>query len=445
VARLAPILLALAVLIAGCATVPNETLEASSSANEEDAGAGRESSNDTASVALSAAPKAERSDDAPEDAEPPIAAMISNMTLSEKIGQLLMLSVPPGLGEGEGAAFEEFAGILEELGPGGVILFAYSIQRPDQIRSLIERMQNRSSIGLFVATDEEGGVVSRLSAGEEMNATDVPSAARVGRTRDPFFAYETGRIIGRELDALGFNMNFAPVADVYTNPKNTVVQSRAYGSDPDLVGEMVAAAVRGLQEVGISAVVKHFPGHGDTTGDSHFGEAVLEQSRDRLDAVELPPFARAIESGADAVMTGHIAVPFVTGSDVPATLSPELVEGLLRGDLGFGGVVISDSLAMAAVSNRFLPGEAAVRAIEAGVDILLMPADPTEAYEALTRAVGEGRLREARIDRSVARILELKNRRGILGSEREPRAAPESVLSHPSHRAIVEQIYELTR
>lgn len=347
---------------------------------------------------------------APDAVEIAIDRLLAVLTLEEKAAQLCM----PALAR-RGPA------LVEELAPGGVILFGSDLRDAEQLRALIEDLQARSDIPLLVAIDHEGGVVDRFARVPAIGATPMPAAAAVGRTGDSDLAYEIGRTMARELRSLGVTVNLAPVADLRTNPENTVIGSRSYGENPELVARMVAATVRGLQDGGVSATLKHFPGHGDSAGDSHRGPVILQHDLERLRGVELAPFVAGIQAGSDLVLTAHIAFPAITGSSTePATFSRIIMGDLLRTELGFDGVVITDALVMQAVTDLASPEEAALLAIEAGADLLLQPLAPLEVRDSIVAAVSEGRLTTVRLDSSVRRILRLKFRRGLL----EPRELP---------------------
>jgi beta-N-acetylhexosaminidase len=340
--------------------------------------------------------------------------------------------------------------LIRDVRPGGVILFAYNIKSPDQVRDLISSLHESAAVPLFIATDQEGGLVRRVVPSPLMPATEVPAAELVGSAGDLALTEALSRVIGTELRALGITMNFAPVADIATNQHNTVIAGRAFGSDPVFVSEMVAASVRGLQAANVSAVLKHFPGHGDTTADSHTASPVVPHDLKRLSEVELVPFRSGLRAGADAVMIGHLRVAEIGRTDLPATIDPAVVNGLLRGRMGFQGLVVTDALTMAAVAEHYSEPELVVRAVAAGADVLLAPADPRGAVQALTAAVRSGRIAESRIDASVTRILEVKRRRGILaiapdgtpavGSELIPDTAVHEVMGTAAHQRIVDQI-----
>lgn len=273
---------------------------------------------------------------------------------------------------------------------------------------------SKARIGLpvFLATDEEGGSVSRLYGG---GITDIPYIGDMystGATGDPQEAYQVGNTIGTYMRDLNFNVDFAPVADIYSNPSNTVIGNRAFGSDAELVSQMVPMEVEGLQSSGVLATLKHFPGHGDTAEDSHSGYASSYKSMEELEACEFQPFRAGIAANVSFIMMGHISLPNILNSQLPASLSYDMVTGVLRRELQFNGVIITDALNMGAISANYSSGEAAVMAIEAGVDMLLMPADFHSAYEAVLGAVREGRISEERINESVLRIIRMKKKIG---------------------------------
>jgi len=236
-------------------------------------------------------------------------------------------------------------------------------------------------------------------------------------------------------------MNFAPVADVNTNPNNPVIGSRSFGSDPEVVGDMVAKMVEGLQSNNICSVIKHFPGHGDTSDDTHTGAVVINHNRERLETVEFIPFKKGIQSGADGVMTAHIQLPEITGNSVPATLSYDVLTGILRNDMNFNKLILTDALEMGAISKYWSPGEAAVNAFNAGADILLMPASLNDAYTGLLEAVRDGRISQERLDQSVRRIVMVKAERNILEPE-EKDIDPDNVLGCEEHLGLAREIEE---
>ena len=266
----------------------------------------------------------------------------------------------------------------------------------------------RSGFPIFLSVDEEGGQVARVGSNPSFGVPEIGNMSEVGAGGDTQEAYETGSTIGAYLKDLGFNMDAAPDADVLTNPANEVVKYRSFGSDPELVSRMAAAELKGLNDQGIIGMYKHFPGHGGTTADSHEGYVYVEETLEELKSGALVPFQDGADNGLQVIMVSHIACPEVTGDNTPATLSRKLVTDLLREDMGFDGLVITDALNMGAITEQYSSGEAAVAALNAGVDMLLMPADFQAAYDGVMAALENGELTEERIDESVRRILEIK-------------------------------------
>ncbi|MFW5420241.1 glycosyl hydrolase [Nocardiopsis sp. CNT-189] len=353
---------------------------------------------------------------------------MAGMELADKVGQLLVLTAA-------GTTAEENAEAIEAYRPGGFIYFPENLTDVEQITALSNGLQESagkaSGAPLFLGIDQEQGMVARLPLGAHF-----PDAMAVGATRDTEQAAALARTTATELKALGINMDYAPDADVNVNPDNPVIGIRSFGSDPELVADMAIAEAEAFEEAGVVPVVKHFPGHGDTDVDSHTGLPVVDKPRAEWEETDLPPFRRAVEAGVDAVMTAHVFVPELDDSGEPSTLSPEVIDGVLRGELGFDGVVTTDALNMEGVRQTHGDGEIAVRAIEAGADQLLMPPDPKAAVDAVTAAVQEGRITEERLDESVRRILELKAERGLFGAEpADPEQAAATVGSEEHLKA----------
>lgn len=342
-----------------------------------------------------------------------IREKLEEMSLEEKAGQVLFLALRRNQ---EGQPLQQLGKkektILKVIQPGGIILFSENIHDNRQVNRLIAEMQAEADIPLFMAVDQEGGRVSRLTGGE-MTFPETPSARKLGQTRDIDNALEMGKLLGRELKALGFNMNMAPVADVDSNPQNPVIGDRSFGNDPELVANMAVAMARGMSLEGVIPVIKHFPGHGDTDLDSHVEAVVLHHPLERLEQVEFLPFRRAVSLKMPVIMTGHIELEALD-KGVPATLSSVLVTDLLKGDWGYRGIVISDALEMGAISRRWTSGEAAVKALSAGVDLLLMPENPQDARDAIVEAVNEGVLQKEQLDQAVTRTLTLKYKSNIM-------------------------------
>lgn len=342
-----------------------------------------------------------------------IDRVLDSMTLEEKVNQLFMIT-PEAL-TGVGTVIQAGDGTREALAEhpvGGLIYFAQNLKDPDQTRTMLENTQEyasaRSGFPIFLSVDEEGGQVARVGSNPSFGVPEIGNMSEVGAGGDTQEAYETGSTIGAYLKDLGFNMDAAPDADVLTNPANEVVKYRSFGSDPELVSRMAAAELKGLNDQGIIGMYKHFPGHGGTTADSHEGYVYVEENLEELKSGALVPFQDGADNGLRVIMISHIACPEVTGDNTPATLSRQLVTDLLREDMGFDGLVITDALNMGAITEQYSSGEAAVAALNAGVDMLLMPADFQAAYDGVMAALENGELTEERIDESVRRILEIK-------------------------------------
>jgi beta-N-acetylhexosaminidase len=341
---------------------------------------------------------------------------LSERSDEEKIGQLFMPRLP-----WQATVVDlSLTDWLARYPVGGIILFGDNVSSVSQVQALTEALQAASpQLPLLIAIDEEGGRVSRVG---RLFDAPIPPAYTIGTGGDPDAAYEAARTIGQRLTYLGINMNFAPVADVWTNPANTVIGNRAYSRDPHTAGAMVAAAVRGFHAGGVFSVVKHFPGHGDTNEDSHFRLAFYPHDRERFDAAEALPFLSGIAAGADGVMVGHIATPllqnkepilmwmgpWLEGGTLPATFSDYWLRDVLRGEMGFDGLIITDALDMRALTDHFTPEQIAVGAFLAGADILLMPAHPERAFYALLDAYQAGVFDDERLHASLRRILALK-------------------------------------
>lgn len=339
--------------------------------------------------------------------------IMNAMSLEEKLWQLFFVT-PEAISEikAEKSVSESFIENAQSRRVGGIILFADNVSSAEQTLAYTEGIKNSFTVPVFIGVDEEGGTVSRL--GKKGIVTNNGNMRNIGDSGDPAVAAEVGERLGRELSALGFNLDFAPVADVITNPKNTEIGSRSFGTDAEIVSLMVVAETEAMQSAGVSAVLKHFPGHGSTSINSHKKTSVSVRNLDELMDVDIKPFKAGIEAGADFVMISHMSLPKVTGNYLPCSLSSMIITDILRGELGYNGVVITDAMNMGAVSNLYNSGEAAVLAIEAGADMLLMPENLDEAHAALLEAVKDGRISEARIDESVERILSVKEKRGVI-------------------------------
>lgn len=357
--------------------------------------------------------------------EPEPEALLTRMSLAQKVGQIMMCEVYgtdaelPHPGNRGLFGLSTAAEAVRELQLGSVIYFRWTdsfADGPQALAGMSEQLQQVAAEagepGLLIATDQEQGPSSRFGP----PAAQFPGAMALGAADDVTAARRAAEITGRELRAVGINLDFAPDADVNVNPANPVIGIRSFGADPHRVGAMVAAQIAGYQvDAGISCCAKHFPGHGDTATDSHTGLPVIEHSRDEWWRMDAPAFRDAVAAGVDLVMTAHIRVPGLEPDGLPATLSRRVLGGLLREELGFDGVIITDSLQMQGVRRQYPDAEVAVRALEAGADMILMPPDPLGARDAVVAAVEQGRLAEESLDAKVLRVLRLKARRGILG------------------------------
>lgn len=341
---------------------------------------------------------------------------LAQMSLREKVGQLFFLRVESldttihYAATTELPAFEVQAvndrmrALAAEYPVGGITLFAHNIKDPEQLAAFEQELRALPGRPLL-SVDEEGGRVARLANNPAFGLPRYESMAALSTPRE---AGKAGRTIGTYLAQYGFDIDFAPVADVNTNPENIVIGTRAFSDNPKVAAKCVAAYVKGLQKAGVLACVKHFPGHGDTRADTHFGYAVSGKSWEELVSCEMVPFKAGIAAGAPLVMTAHIAVPAVTGTELPSTLSSVVLQDKLRGELGYKGVIISDAMEMGAIARQFPVPEACVLALEAGVDVLLCVKDYPACFNAVLDAVEQGRLTEARIDESVRRVLRLR-------------------------------------
>lgn len=351
--------------------------------------------------------------------------LLADMTLEEKIGQLFIIRpdalqpnlTPAQINASTKNGVTEFDAkmqkTLKKYPVGGLVLFGKNISTPTQLTAFIKDMQEQSAVALFVGIDEEGGKVSRIAKSPNFDVTQFESMQKIGESGNVANAKNVGLTIGSYLKSYGFNLDFAPVADTNTNPDNIVIGDRSFGKAPDLVAKMVAAEIAGLHKSGIMSCIKHFPGHGDTKGDTHTGYVATEKTWGQLKECELIPFIHSLDA-TDMVMIAHITVPNITADKLPASLSVEMIKGKLRGELGYKGVIISDSMAMGAITQGYSSSEAAIKAILAGVDIILMPEDFVNAYNGIYTAVKNGIISEERIDESVLKILSLKERYHLL-------------------------------
>ena len=342
--------------------------------------------------------------------------ILGKMSLREKVGQLFIVR-PEALAENSNAETapatdrvdDAVISRIEEYPVGGIALFSRNITSAEQLPMFISDLQNSSKYPLFIAVDEEGGRVARIANSGYFDVASYKSMEDIGKAGDATKADEVGRQIGLYLKELGFNLDFAPVADTNTNPQNIVIGDRSYGSDPALVARMVSAQLDGMHDSGIMGTLKHFPGHGDTKDDTHSGYVSIEKTWDELKECELVPFITALPK-ADMVMVSHITAVNVTSDQLPTSMSETMITGKLRNELGYDGVIITDAMAMGAVADNYTSADAAVTAVKAGVDIVLMPQNLDEAFNGVMNAVTDGEISMKRLDESVMRILKLKAR-----------------------------------
>ena len=342
------------------------------------------------------------------------AQLVSQMTLEDKIAQMFVITpnALTGYASGVTAAGDTTKEAYQSRPVGGIVYMADNLTDPEQTTTMLSNMQEiareRTGLPVLFGVDEEGGSVARIAGNDAFGVTDVGNMSDIGASGDVQNAYNAGSTIGSYLAALGFNVDFAPVADVLTNPDNQVIGQRSFGSDAQTVAGMVTSELQGLSAAGVYGKVKHFPGHGGTSGDSHDGAVSTDKTLEELMAEELVPFQSAIDGGVNFVMVGHISAPNVTGDNAPATLSKVLITDVLRGQMGYNGIVITDAMNMEAVAGFYNSDKAAVLAVTAGADMILMPADYNTAYTGILNAVNDGTITEERINESVTRIVKAK-------------------------------------
>jgi len=404
-----------------------------------------------AALALQNQPQA-ASGQLPPDAERWVAATLKKMTLDEKVGQLLVSSFGSEFLSTDSPEYDALANAVRDYKIGGFHVFGGTETAPDVLlgphygtvtlgqplaaASILNRLQAIAPYPLLNSADFETGAGFRLEG-----ATAFPRNMAFGAAGDETLAYEAGRITAIESRAIGVQVNFAPVVDVNNNPRNPVINTRSYGEDPALVGRLGSAYVRGLQDGGMIATLKHFPGHGDTDVDSHLGLPIIKDPRASLEATEWPPFKAGIAAGAGAVMTAHIEMPSLDAApDTPSTLSEPVVSGVLRRDLGFQGLIYTDSMGMAGVTKLYTPGAAAVRAIKAGNDIVLHSPDDGAAFAGIKAAVESGEIPRARLDQSVERVLRAKARTGLHRARAVSLDALPDFVGGRAHQAVADEV-----
>lgn len=341
--------------------------------------------------------------------------ILSEMTLDEKIYQ--MMFVKPETLTGVGlcvAAGQTTNEALEKMPVGGIIYFADNVKDENQFTEMVKNTQSYSKIGLFIGVNEEGGTVRQVGSNENLQFDYIEDMADIGKTQDTSKAYEAAKTIAGQISTLGFNVDFAPVADVYKNVNNTTVKRRSFSSDTETVGKMSLAFVYGLQDNNICACLKYFPGQGNVLGNAGDNNGENTTSKDEIFAEEIAAFKKGIDADCDFVMSSHIKAKSLTGTSEPCSFSKSVVTDILKNDQEFENIVITDTLDSSAITNNYSASEAAVKAIEAGNDMILMPTDINEAFNAIKESVKENKIDEKQIDDSVKRILKVKLKRGII-------------------------------
>ena len=357
-----------------------------------------------------------------------VEAQLQKMTLREKVGQMFYVrpecldttihfNLPSGIDESADdireiklqAVNATMKSVNEKYPVGGIILYAHNIKDEAQLARFIPEIRALKGSPLL-CIDEEGGRVARIANNDNFNEKKYESMGAIGATGDPQNAYECGNTIGTYLRRYGFDIDFAPVADVNTNPENIVIGQRAFSDDPAVAAPMVTNYLQGLKDAGVTGCIKHFPGHGDTKSDTHYGYAQSMKTWDEMLGCEMTTFKAGIAWGCQLIMTAHIAAPNVTGSDVPSTMSPVILQDKLRGELGYQNIIITDAMEMGAITQQYNCAEATVGCIKAGVDIVLGPQNFVQAFDAVIAAVNNGTITEERINQSVRRILKLKSK-----------------------------------
>lgn len=339
--------------------------------------------------------------------------ILNSMTTEEKAAQIFFVTPEAITGvQTVTAAGDATKAALEKYPVGGLVYFSANLISPEQTRTMLANTwaysQEVMKVPVYLGVDEEGGTVARVASNPAFSVTQYQGMRAIGDTGDPSQAYQAAQTISSYLKDLGFNMDFAPDADVITNPENKVIGNRSFGTDPQLVGDMVSAAVKGFRDRAMASCIKHFPGHGGTKGDTHEGYAYTDRTVEQMESAELLPFRSGIEAGVEFIMASHISAPNTPAGDTPASLSSYMLTDLLREQMGYQGLVITDAMNMGAISQQYSSAQAAVQAFQAGADMILMPENFTEAYNGILQAVQSGQITQERLDTSVLRILETK-------------------------------------
>lgn len=325
---------------------------------------------------------------------------LKNMTLEEKIAQMLIIYYTSSIYDAT------LSNTIKTYNPGGFILFSENISGHNQLLNFINKMQEDSKIPMFISIDQEGGLVQRLYPKADIEVSLIPAMSEVGKSGNPDEAYNIGKLIGKDLNKYGINVNFAPVIDVVSN-EESFVSNRSFGNEVDLVSDMGIEIARGLREENVIPVFKHFPNHGAVIADSHYDLPVLNKSLEELKDHDFIPFKNAIKNNAEIIMIGHISVPQLD-ENTPASLSKVIITDILRNQLGFNGLVITDALNMGALTKNYSQEEILINTINAGVDLLLMPGSSKQTISIIKNAIETGKIKEEQINNSVKRILKLK-------------------------------------
>lgn len=376
-----------------------------------------------------------------------IEATLASLSPRERAAQLIMPWVSGEYAAVGSPEYEQMRQWVQDEKVGGLVM---SIGLPLNYGAKLNHMQRIARVPLLIASDMENGTGMRLGGSYALpslipqgGGTVFPPVMSLGATRSADLAYQLGKVLGGEARAVGVHINFGPVLDVNSNPLNPVINTRSFSEDPALVSRLSAAYIRGAREMGLMTTGKHFPGHGDAATDSHIGLPVIARDRKQLDSIDFPPFKNAIDSGIDAIMTAHIAVTGVLGDSAPpATVAPYFMTDVLRKDMGFRGLVVTDAMTMGGVANRYGATEPLILALLAGADILLMPHDVHEAVEALVGAVNSGRITQSRIDASVRRVLRLKVQAGLRSGRLVDLNAIDSIVNVPARSRIATEVAE---
>lgn len=326
---------------------------------------------------------------------------MDNLSIDEKIAQMLIVYY---IGD---EYDENLSNIIKKVKPGGFILMSDNITTYDRTLNFVKGMQNDSDIPMIISTDEEGGSVQRIKGIRDISVTDIPYMYYLGQTKDKNLAYKVGEIIANELRTIGVNLTYAPVMDIYSNPNNTVIGKRSFGSDPNTVYDMATSLKNGIEDNLVNTCIKHFPGHGDTETDSHFETPIINKTLDELENSDLLPFIKSIND-TNMIMVGHIALPKITNSSIPASLSKEIVTDLLKNKYNYKGLVITDALNMKSLTDNYSDKEIYTMAINAGVDLLLMPNGSKNAIKYIKEAIDDEEIDINTINESVRKILTYK-------------------------------------